>query len=212
MNIYCRNNPVMYADPTGESWEEIGAFLAGFAVAVWAAMVEYSPAYAGCVGLAGADGPLPFGDALGVVGAVVITAVAVGRGVYQATQSNSTSISIPKVEEKEKTVNPPNKVPVTKIYRYGGTNPGNLTPKAKDSLTGLSFSMIPPLPGTPASVTTIEALNATGKLVAFNDRPNHVSVIPAPHMGTLKNWIDTGSSHPCTAAVKSAVVKWDGVI
>ena len=26
------------------------------------------------------------------------------------------------------------------IYRYGGTNPGNLTPKDKDKDTGLSFS------------------------------------------------------------------------
>lgn len=30
------------------------------------------------------------------------------------------------------------------IYRYGGTNPGNLTPSQKDSDTGLSFSTIPP--------------------------------------------------------------------
>lgn len=57
----------------------------------------------------------------------------------------------------------------------------------------------------------MEKLNATGMLIAFNDRPNHVSVIPAPHMGTLQDWIDTGSSHPCTLAVKSVVTKWDGV-
>lgn len=59
-------------------------------------------------------------------------------------------------------------------------------------------------------MTTIEALNSTGKLIAIQDKPNHVSVIPALHMGTLQNWIDTGSSHPCTEAVKSVVVKWDG--
>jgi len=62
----------------------------------------------------------------------------------------------------------------------------------------------------PGSVTTIDALNATGKVIAIQDSPTHVSVIPAPHIGTLQNWIDTGSSHPCTEAVRSVVIKWDG--
>ena len=44
----------------------------------------------------------------------------------------------------------------------------------------------------------------------IQDKPNHVSVMPASYIGTLQEWIDTGASHPCTLAVKSVVVKWDG--
>lgn len=93
----------------------------------------------------------------------------------------------------------------TYIYRYGGTNPGNLTPKAKDRYTGLSFSTIPQ-PG--AAVTTIEALNATGVVYAVQDDPTHVSVRPIG--GTMDDWINAGSGSIWTQAVKSAVVKWDG--
>lgn len=96
------------------------------------------------------------------------------------------------------------------IYRYGKTNPGNLTSKQKDKDTGLSFLTTPPPAGMPAAVTTMGALNSTGKVIAIQDGLTHVSVIPAPHMGSLQNWIDTGSSHPCTEAVRSVVVKWDG--
>ena len=116
------------------------------------------------------------------------------------TKEKEKAVAVPKQKEKKATV----------VYRYGGTNPGNLTPKEKDAKTGLSFSTVAPPPGTPAAVTTIEALNATGIVVAIQDKPNHVSVMPASYIGTLQEWIDTGASHPCTLAVKSVVVKWDG--
>ena len=93
----------------------------------------------------------------------------------------------------------------TKIYRYGGTNPGNLTPREKDRYTGLSFSTIP-IPG--AAETTIEALNATMTVYAVQDSPTHVSVRPIN--GTMSDWIEAGSSSRWTAAVNSVVVKWDG--
>ena len=54
------------------------------------------------------------------------------------------------------------KDPPTVIYRYGGSNPSNLTPRAKDRYTGLSFTTIPPALGQRAVMTTIEAINATG--------------------------------------------------
>lgn len=85
-----------------------------------------------------------------------LTVGAIGYGIYQATQAPS--ISIPKAEEKEKDT-------PTVIYRYGGTNPGNLTPSQRDvdllPITGkwLSFS---PIPKSGAAMTTIEALNAKG--------------------------------------------------
>ena len=96
------------------------------------------------------------------------------------------------------------------IYRYGGTNPGNFVPSENDVITntGLSFSTNPPRPGQQAAVTTIGALNSTGLVHAFQDRPGHVRV--DPKFGTLSDWRDGGSSHPNTIAVKSVVVKWDG--
>lgn len=90
--------------------------------------------------------------------------------------------------------------------RYGGTNPGNLTPRNKDRNTGLSFSTVP-APG--AAVTTIEELNATGIVYAIQDGPTHVSVRPVN--GTMDEWIDMGTSSIWTQAVKSVVVKWDGI-
>ena len=93
------------------------------------------------------------------------------------------------------------------IYRYGGTNPGNLTPKDKDKDTGLSFSTIPPRSGS-AAVTTINKLNATGVVFAEQDGPTHVKVLP---VGVpLQTWIEAGSNSIWTRAVKNIVVKWDG--
>ena len=128
------------------------------------------------------------------------------------------SISIPKFETKSKTgskskakdiapaipKDPPKKE--TTIYRYGGTNPGNLTPKAKDKYTGLSFST-EPMPG--AAMTTIEALNATGLVYAVRDGATHVSIRPIG--GTVEDWINVGSGSVWTQAVKSVVIKWDGI-
>ena len=105
-----------------------------------------------------------------------------------------------KSEEKDTTV-PPHS---TTIYRYGGTNPGNLTPKEKDRYTGLSFSTLPK-PG--AAVTTIEALNATGIVYAIQDSTTHVSVRPIG--GTMDDWIKAGSDSIWTQAVKSVVIKWE---
>ena len=94
---------------------------------------------------------------------------------------------------------------ISLVYRYGGTNPGNLTPKAKDLYSGLSFSTIPQ-PG--AAVTTIEALNVTGLVYAVQDSPTHVSVRPIGV--TIEIWINAGPNSIWTQAVKSAVIKWDG--
>ena len=195
MYAYCLNNPVNRVDYTGNS---------STALKWWSSTMWW---------LCGADSILPFGDTLYVGGMLVLGAVALG------TASN-TAVMIPKVTpkikiktkeiEKVKVVTK-SKSQTRLIYRYGKTNPGNLTPKKKDKYTGLSFSTVPPPAGTPAVVTTIGRLNSTGKVIAIQDGLTHVSVIPAPHMGTLQNWIDTGSSHPCTEAVKSVVIKWNGV-
>ncbi len=89
------------------------------------------------------------------------------------------------------------------IYRYGGTNPGNLTPRQKDILSGLSFSTIPM---QNAAVTTIEAINATGVVYAVQNGRNHVSVKPVD--ATVEDWINAGSNSIWTNAVKSFATKW----
>ncbi len=86
-----------------------------------------------------------------------------------------------------------------------GTNPANLTPRPKDSGSGLSFSTIP-RPG--AAQTTIEELNSTGIVYAFQDKGTHVTVIPIG--GTVDDWITEGPSSIWTQAVWLSVVKWDG--
>ena len=203
MYAYCGNNPVNRADPTGEFWNEIWEFAKTAAAEIGKAMEVISPAYAGCGGVAAVDGPLPFGDVIAIAGAAVLTIGAIGYGIYQAAQAPA--VSIPKAEEKAEEIPVPPPAS-TIIYRYGGTNPGNLTPKAKDKYTGLSFSTIP-MPG--AAVTTIEALNATGVVYAVQDGPTHVSVRPVG--APIDAWINTGSGSIWTQAVKSVVVKWDGV-
>lgn len=200
MFAYCGNNPINRVDHTGQFWIEIWEFAKTAVAEIGKAMGVMSPAYAGCGGAAVADGPLLFGDMVAVVGAALLTVGAIGYGIYQAAQAPAASI--PKIEEKAEAIPAP---PPTVIYRYGGTNPGNLTPKAKDKYTGLSFSTVP-MPG--AAMTTIEALNATGVVYAVQDGPTHVSVRPVG--APIEAWINAGSSSIWTQAVKSVVIKWDG--
>ena len=58
-------------------------------------------------------------------------------------------------------------------------------------------------------MTTIGALNATGLVYAVQDGPTHVSVRPVGV--SMDEWIKAGKVSIWTAAVKSVVVKWDGV-
>lgn len=60
-------------------------------------------------------------------------------------------------------------------------------------------------------MTTIGALNATGMVLAVQDGATHVSVFPNPSVGSMEDWIAEGVDHPCTTAVKSVCVKWDGL-
>ncbi len=194
MFAYCENNTVSRVDPTGHFWSEIWEFAKTAVTEIGKAIGVLSPAYAGCGGAAVADGPLPIGDIIGAAGAILLTVGAIGYGIYQATQAPS--ISIPKAEEKEKDIAAPPPSP-TVIYRYGGTNPR----REKTKKTGLSFSTIPK-PG--AAVTTIEALN-----YAVRDGATHVSVRPIGR--TMDDWISARSNSVWTQAVKSVVIKWDGV-
>ena len=202
MFAYCGSSPVNRADYTGQFWSEIWEFAKTAVAEIGKAMGVMSPAYAGFGGAALVDGPLPFGDFVAVAGTTLLTVGAIGYGIFQAVQAPA--VSMLKAKEKAETIPAPPPTP-TVIYRYGGTNPGNLTPKAKDKYSGLSFSTIP-IPG--AAMTTIEALNATGVVYAVKDGATHVSVRPVG--ATMEDWINAGSGSIWTQAVKSVVIKWDG--
>ena len=197
MFAYCNNNPVNRIDPYGHFWQEL-----------WNAFTQAVQQASGVFALAGGvtqiDSPVPGpADLVGAAIAGVTLLVCAGIAIYTVATTPSPTISVPKAEEKDITVPPPSSQTV--IYRYGGTNPGNLTPKEKDKYTGLSFSTVPK-PG--AAMTTIEALNATGVVYAVKDGATHVSVKPIG--GTMEDWINAGSSSHWTQAVKSVVIKWDG--
>ncbi|MFR8011648.1 MAG: hypothetical protein ACLU8W_07820 [Clostridia bacterium] len=182
MSAYCLDNPVSNVDLSGEF--ALTATICG--IAVWK------------IGVA----------VIGLIGAVAITTTIAKNPPARPSFSSPKSSSKPKSDSKAKDIAPAvpkNKPKGTVIYRYGGTNPGNLTPREKDRHTGLSFSTVPK-PG--AAVTTIEALNATGIVYAVQDKPTHVSVRPVD--GTMDDWISAGSSSVWTQAVKSVVIKWDG--
>ena len=204
MFVYCGNNPVNNADATGCFWSEAWEFIQTAASEIGKAIGALSPAYAGCGGAALADGPLPFGDILAAAGATLLTVGAIAVGISHTAKAPTKAKAKAKAEEKDITA-PPSP---TVIYRYGGSNPGNLTPKAKDlrDSRGLSFSTIP-APG--CSMTTIEALNATGIVFAVQDGATHVSVYPVG--GTMSDWVSAGSGSIWTQAVKSVIIKWDGV-
>lgn len=151
---------------------------------------------------------------IGFIGACFLASSATQNIAY----SPSATLSLPGLDIRSKSRSdaidvapavPKNHSRGTKIYRYGGTNPGNLTPRQKDAYSGLSFSTIPPPAVFSAAVTTIEALNLTGMVVAIQDSSTHVSVRPVG--ATTQDWIDAGSESVWTKAVKSVVVKWDGV-
>ena len=181
MNAYCRNNPVNYSDPTGK----YAISLLGLAVAIAITIVI-------TFAIINVVNKPSFRN--GVSNAVSAVGNAINSAISRAKSNVDSSTNTNK-----KTSQP------IKIYRYGGTNPGNLTPKPKDRYSGLSFSRIPQ-PG--AAVTTIEELNATGIVYAVQDGPAHVSVRPVN--GTMDDWIEEGSKSTWTRAVKSVIAKWDG--
>ena len=138
----------------------------------------------------------------------IVTAVAlpvIQEGWNNSVESFSAKPKTDYQEKAKEQVIPKQRDQTIYIYRYGGKNPGNLTPKKKDVTTGLSFSTIPK-PG--AARTTIEELNATGLVYAVQDKPNHVGVWPVG--GTMQDWIDAGPNSKWTQAVKSVVITWKG--
>ena len=131
-----------------------------------------------------------------IVASVAVGTIATGIGVY-ATSSSTTITSDTRNTRNE----------TTTIYRYGGTNPGNFVSSSRDveTNTGLSFSTVP-RPG--AAMTTIEELNATGVVYAYQDSLTHITVKQIG--GIIAEWRNQGTNSVWTKTMKSLVVKWDG--
>ena len=151
---YCSNSPALKYDPSGYSAVDAALF--------------FQEASA-------ADGPFPYGDIVGVIGAIIILLF----GTKQTISQTSTSTNI---QEKAREKKSP-----TYIYRRGSSTFRNLTPRAFDD--ALSFSLTPPSDGK-AFRTTMEAVNATGVLVAINDHDDYVSVMPIDY-STMEEWRNT---------------------
>ena len=190
MYAYCGNNPIINSDSSGESYADAYSRNDESANSIFGLFITTIVAWIVCRMYPTATRALPR---------------------YSTQRYSSPSISIPKAEEKAEVIPKTPPSDSTVIYRYGGTNPGNLTPSQRDvdlypiTGKGLSFSTVPK-PG--AAKTTIEALNSTGVVYAVCDGGDHVSVYPIG--GTLADWRNAGSSSVWTTAVKSVVVKWDG--
>jgi hypothetical protein len=81
----------------------------------------------------------------------------------------------------------------TVIFRYNGTNPGNLKPRMGES--ALSFKLVP---HNGSWVTTVNAVNSTGVLFAKVDGPDHCSIYPIG--GTMQEWALQGVNSIWTIA------------
>ena len=165
---YCCGNPIGLADRDGKTPEMASNYSQVFDI------LKTGTGMAGAAALADSPAPGPMDlVALGILGITLV----VSGGVAVGTYINSTS------KEKEKsrvialeqvTTKRPNE---TVIYRRGNGNATNLTPRHIDLHTGLSYELKVPA-ATDYTITTMEAINATGVLTAVIDKPNHVSVRP----------------------------------
>ena len=196
MFLYCNNNPIMNVDVNGYSFISFVKKSISFVKDIVGAVSKgISISGGSAVAIATSDGPSPVMD-------FVAAGIVLGFSIYEYYKDKIHDNTQTKILSL-----PRNKKDVV-IYRYGGTNPGNLTPSQKDSDTGLSFSTIPPRMGGKAAVTTINTLNKTGIVYAYQDKLTHVSVVPVGV--SIQTWINAGSGSIWTQAVKSVVVKWDG--
>jgi len=97
----------------------------------------------------------------------------------------------------------------TIIYRTGTGSFMNLTPRPRD-VGGLSYQFSVPAQG-PFTVTSIEALNATGVLRAIVDGKDHISVMPIPP-SLMPGWIESrvdadNNPHALTRVVRALSIR-----
>ena len=186
--IYCNNNPVNMVDEDGKFPILITAI---FAIIVTVVSIS----------------TIPQDTWTSVGNKITETATTIGETISSAVSKVTTKKETTtktqvttKVETNFKKIS--NDTP---IYRYGGTNPGNLIPTVRDieTNTGLSFSTIKQ---SKAAMTTIGKINSTGVLYAIQDKATHVSVYPVGT--TIEGWHNAGTGSIWTQTLKSIVIKW----
>ena len=136
-------------------------------------------------------------------------------GIYELTKPKEATTTATLTDTKVDSV--VYKKEEKKIYR-GGTSNRALTPRNKDSHTGLSFHSYPNQGSQKYTVTTVEKVNATGVLVALpklNDL-NHYHIIPTginkkDRNKKMNSWVNSRESadiapHPYTTILKS--ISW----
>ena len=134
MFMYCSNNPVMFHDPEGESAEAITSL----------------------IGVALADGPLPIGDMLALVAAIVlITSIAVDA--YNAS-------SIPRSEAKDKAKEKDLAPTKRKTITYFPANPYDFKPKGLVRTT-----YVEPGSGTNGGIIKWEIPGTTNAIFEWNE-------------------------------------------
>ena len=121
---YCANNPIVYIDPSGNSFEAIGDFFStaghfisntletakGYCGSIGSSITSCSSVYAGCGATALADSPVPGpADVIAAIAAGVVTGYCVYEGVKtyneatvlprEGTYTNNKNILLSKTEE-----------------------------------------------------------------------------------------------------------------
>lgn len=160
MYSYCNNNPIMYLDYSGNNPAAIFLAIPGWGWVVFAVITI-------------------------IVVAIVLTDVEesvattidninqkYNENMQQLVLAMELAVAQTIVKSKTKTKNP------SFIYRRESGNYTNLTPRPTDSITGLSYMTKPPLSGS-YTVTSMNAVNATGVLVAVKNGVEHVGVFAA---------------------------------
>ena len=174
---YCWGNPIGLVDRDGKTLEMASNYSQVFDI------LKTGIEMAGAVALVDSHAPEPMDlVALGILGITLV----VSGGVAVGTYINSTA----KEKEKSRVIvleqvitKRPNE---TVIYRRG--NATNLTPRPIDLHTELSYKLKVPV-ATDYTITTMEAINATGVLTAVIDKPNHVSVRPVNPLEMMEDHV-----------------------
>ena len=132
MFSYCANNPVNREDSSGYLWRFIKEFVSQVANVFNA----FKPVYAAAGGLAIADGPLPFGEVLGlatvVVASVAVLAVATINTITYSSKSSSDDTENKEYENAKSRGIPSNDHTV--VPKVSNKNPNNSRPNSSSDV------------------------------------------------------------------------------
>ena len=179
---YCWGNPMGLVDRDGKTPEMASNYSQVFDI------LKTGAEMAGVAALADSPVPGPMDlVALGILGITLVASGGVAVGTYINSKAKEKEEARIIALEQVKTKRPKQTV----IYRGGSGNATNLTPRPRDIDDGLSYELsVTPDIADKYTMTTIEAVNATGVLEAVIDRPNHVSVRPVNPLEMME-WINS---------------------